>query len=132
MFWLFRRRKPLTTSQILDSAAGIMFARGKAAGRSEDAWGRVDVLGAIKIVIFGTSKPDSSKIRNFGERWERYGDAKLILASCLCYAIGEKLPGPTSISMFLAEWSDRETEQDIVAWLRRAAREARHMEKISA
>lgn len=127
MFWMFRRRKPLTPAQVIDSAAGIMFARGKAHGTSLDAWGRVDVLGAIKLVIFKAAMPDSSKVRHFAEKWDRYTQVKKILVDHLTRDAAEKeVPDQASVSMLLAEWSDNSPEEYVIALLRRVAREAAH------
>lgn len=137
MFWLFRRRKPLTPAQLLDAAAGILDVRGKCTARAEDEFGRVDVLGAMRTAVFGVPQPDiqnSWKLRGFAAKWETYGEVKELMVLWLLnndpQYRGYPVP-PTSQSMFLAEWSDANEERMLVELMRRAAREARHMSVVS-
>lgn len=129
MFWLFRRRKPLPNPAfVLECAAGVMRARHKCEGRSHDDWGRVDVIGAMRIAAFGKAQltdQDLSKMDRKPDRWDIYTEARGMLMEYIIAnhpSYRDHVIDPTSSSSHLAAWSDRTPEHLVIEVLEKAAK----------
>lgn len=127
MFWIFRKRKPMKPAHFyLDAAAGVLQARGKCEGKTYDDWGRVDVMGAIRIAVWGVVGWDDLPRKQRVNRhlyWDKYDETKMLLYRYLAenYPNVNWSSDKSWMNTRLQKWSDTTSQHAAVEWMKRAA-----------
>ncbi len=121
MFWIFRKKKPLKPAwYYLDIASGILQVRGKAQGRTYDEHGRVDVMGAMRIAVWGALEWDQVRQSwrfDAAAHWQKYDEVKTLMHQYLHAHHPQYMIDPSCNrnrqASHLFQWSDS-TDQDVL------------------
>ncbi len=107
----------LTRPEILNRAAALIETYGKADGVYVDDDGCYCVLGAIRAVMFGSA--DADNMAGCGDPgWLQYADVVTWLGN----RINATEPAFREHGSMVCSWSDRSSQEHVVAALRAAAR----------
>lgn len=106
----------LTRPEILNRAAALIETYGKAEGDYVDDDGRYCTLGAIRAVMFGHAEPADEELTD--PRWGQYAG----IVTWLHGRLNATEPTFRDYGLLVISWSDRSTQEHVVAALRAAAR----------
>lgn len=130
MFWNRKPKKLKPAWFYLDAAAGILQAREKCEGATHDDWGRVDVAGAMRLAVWGVTNLDNLPRSKRGIRyslWEKYDQVKALMHEYLHAHhpdYNSDICNRNWQTTHLTKWSDTTTQDDVIEWMKRAAKEA--------